>query len=100
MFDLGELRDVVKDLAGWAITGALGYTLAVWRKPSMKQMADAIAPVVERVTRLETKTDGHVTRVEFKEAMTDLKAIWSHNHDSVLMAIQELRTDVRDIRRE
>lgn len=81
------LYDAASNAAVGILSAALAYTVAVWRKPSHKQMADAIAPLLDRIVRLETKTDQHVTRSEFRESMGDVKSL-----------LADVREDIRAIR--
>lgn len=54
-----------------------------------------IEPLTDRVARLEVKTDGHVTRAEFREAITDLKATFEHHHGLLNASLSDLKADLR-----
>jgi len=103
----GSWWDAIKDAITVLLGMAVVYLIALVSKPSLKQVIDLIKPVDksvgdlgDRLARLETKTDGHVTRAEFKEAITELKSAWQHGNDGVMAAISDVRTDMRDLRRE
>ena len=96
----GSIWDAVKDGVSIVLGALVGYLIALIGKPSMTQVKGLTDPISERLVRLEAKTESYVTKAEFKEAILDLKVSRQQNHDETWSLMNDIKIEVRDIRRQ